>query len=107
MASKSKPEKKKKEKKEIDETYNEFKDFEGKKYTGMTIGRGHKWQYEAGEWKETKKTPDLWVFNYNVKKQRAGKAPEGSGVPVGHNIIGISWRIKMWKSWMPILIQLQ
>jgi hypothetical protein len=28
-------------------------------------------------------TPDLWEINYSVKKTRAGKAPEGSGVPVG------------------------
>ncbi len=64
-------------------TYNEFKEFEGKRYTGMKIGRSHKWQYDPGEWKETKVTPDKWEFNYAVKKRRIGKAPEGSGVPVG------------------------
>src|SRR5947209_5958439 len=64
-------------------SYNEFKEFEGKLYTGMKIGRSHKWYYDQGEWKETKKTPDLWEFHYNVNKRRAGKAPEGSGVPVG------------------------
>lgn len=64
-------------------TYNEFKEFEGKRYTGMKIGRSHKWLYDQGEWKETKVTPDTWEFNYAVKKRRAGKAPEGSGVPVG------------------------
>lgn len=63
--------------------YNEFKEFAGQKYTGMRVGRSHKWNYEEGEWKETKITPDLWQFNYNVKKRRKGKAPEGSGVPVG------------------------
>ena len=30
-----------------------------------------------------KVTPDQWQFTYNVTKRRAGKAPEGSGVPVG------------------------
>ena len=63
--------------------YNRFKEFEGKKYTGMKIGRSHKWYYDKGEWKETKITPDEWQIHYAVTKRRAGKAPEGSGVPVG------------------------
>ncbi|WP_276374537.1 hypothetical protein [Chryseolinea sp. H1M3-3] len=65
------------------ESYNEFKQFDGQQYTGMTIGRSHKWYYDKGEWKETKITPDLWQISYEVTKRRAGKAPEGSGVPVG------------------------
>src|SRR5262249_55669751 len=28
-------------------------------------------------------TPDEWQIDYAVRKRRAGKAPEGSGVPVG------------------------
>ncbi len=64
-------------------TYNEFKTFEGRRYTGMAIGRTHKWYYDAGEWKEKKITPEKWEFNYAVTKRRAGRAPEGSGVPVG------------------------
>ena len=64
-------------------SYNEFKDYEGRKYTGMKIGRSHKWYYDKGEWKETKVTPDLWEISYAVTKRRAGRAPEGSGVPVG------------------------
>jgi hypothetical protein len=70
-------------KKDIAATYNEFKEFEGQQYTGMKIGRSHKWNYDQGVWKETKMTPDLWQINYAVVKRRAGKAPEGSGVPVG------------------------
>jgi hypothetical protein len=70
-------------KKDIDATYNEFKEFEGQQYTGMKVGRSHKWHYDKGIWKETKMTPDLWQINYAVIKRRAGKAPEGSGVPVG------------------------
>jgi hypothetical protein len=70
-------------KKDIAATYNEFKEFEGQQYTGMKIGRSHKWNYDKGIWKETKMTPDLWQINYGVVKRRAGKAPEGSGVPVG------------------------
>ena len=64
-------------------SYDEFKEYEGQKYTGMKIGRSHKWYYDQGEWKETKVTPDLWQVQYAVTKRRAGKAPEGSGVPVG------------------------
>jgi hypothetical protein len=64
-------------------TYNEFKTFEGHLYTGMKIGRSHKWNYDPGVWKETKITPDEWQIDYNVTKRRAGKAPPGSGVPVG------------------------
>jgi len=41
-------------------TYDEFKEFEGRKYTGMKIGRGHKWHYDQGTWTETKITPEEW-----------------------------------------------
>jgi hypothetical protein len=64
-------------------SYNKFKKFEGQQYTGMKIGRSHKWYYDKGEWREKKITPDLWEISYSVTKRRAGKAPEGSGVPVG------------------------
>jgi hypothetical protein len=70
-------------KKDISKTYNEYKEFEGKQYTGMKVGRSHKWYYDKGEWKEKKITPDKWEFTYDVTKRRAGHAPEGSGVPVG------------------------
>jgi hypothetical protein len=70
-------------KKDISKTYNEYKEFEGKQYTGMKVGRSHKWYYDKGEWKEKKITPDKWEFTYAVNKRRAGHAPEGSGVPVG------------------------
>ena len=79
-----KPEKRKKEaEKDLGKTYDEFKEFEGRQYTGMRVGRSHKWYYDLGEWKETKITPDLWEISYAVTKRRAGRAPEGSGVPVG------------------------
>ncbi len=70
-------------KKSLAKSYNEVKQFEGHQYTGMRVGRSHKWYYDKGEWKETKITPDLWEISYSVTKRRAGKAPEGSGVPVG------------------------
>jgi len=64
-------------------SYNDFKEYEGQRYTGMKIGRSHKWYYDNGEWREKKITPDLWQIGYAVTKRRAGRAPEGSGVPVG------------------------
>jgi hypothetical protein len=64
-------------------SYDEFKTYEGQRYTGMKIGRAHSWNYDSGRWKEKKITPDLWQINYAVTKRRAGRAPEGSGVPVG------------------------
>ena len=64
-------------------TYNEYKEFQGRKYTGMKVGRSHKQYYDKGEWKEKKVTPDQWDFNFSVDKKRAGQAPKGSGVPVG------------------------
>lgn len=75
--------KKKEAKIDLSKSYNEYKNFEGQQYTGMKVGRSHKWYYDKGEWKETKITPDLWEISYAVTKRRAGKAPEGSGVPVG------------------------
>ena len=69
--------------KDISKSYNEYKEFEGRKYTGMRVGGTHEWYYDKGEWKEKKIAPDKWEFTYSVKKTRAWQAPEGSGVPVG------------------------
>ena len=74
---------KKPAKRSISESFDRFKEHDGKCYTGMQIGRSHKWYYDKGEWKETKITPDLWRIFYSVIKRRAGKAPEGSGAKVG------------------------
>src|SRR5688500_10974980 len=81
--SRAKPGTKKQLESDAAVSYDEFKEFEGQKYTGMKIGRSHKWYYDQGEWKEKKVTPDLWQISYAVTKRRAGRAPEGSGVPVG------------------------
>ena len=63
--------------------YNEYKEFQGRKYTGMRVGGTHHWYYDNGEWKEKKIAPDKWEFTYDTNKRRAWQAPEGSGVPVG------------------------
>jgi len=78
-----KPAKDKEAQKDPAKTYNEFKTFEGQQYMGMKVGRSHRWNYDQGEWKQTKITPDLWEISYAVTKRRKGHAPEGSGVPVG------------------------
>src|SRR5205823_3758021 len=79
-----KPKKKKQSvKKDYEAGYNAFKKWQGQYYTGAKIGRRHKWHYDQGEWNEQKVTPDKWQFTYAVTKRRAGKAPKGSGVPVG------------------------
>ena len=69
--------------KDISNGYNEYKEFEGKKYTGMRVGGTHQWYYDKGEWKEKKIAPDKWEFTYATNKRRAWQAPEGSGVQVG------------------------
>ena len=48
-------------------SYEAFKEFEGRRYTGVKIGRGHKWHYDKGEWKEKKVTPDEWQIEYTVR----------------------------------------
>jgi hypothetical protein len=84
MAAKNSPSKRSKKGGASDPavSYDEFKTHEGRRYTGMKVGRSHKWYYDQGEWKEKKITPDLWQISYAVTKRRAGRAPEGSGVPV-------------------------
>ena len=67
---------------DLAKSYNEYKSFEGRRYTGMKVGGHHKWSYDKGEWKEKKVAPDRWEFTYAVPKHRAGHAPPGSGVPV-------------------------
>jgi hypothetical protein len=49
----------------------------------MAVGRSHHWKYDPGDWTEKKVTPDKWEIHYAVKKRRKGRAPEGSGAPVG------------------------
>jgi hypothetical protein len=84
------PPRKKNKVPDVSASYNKIKQFSGKQYTGMAVGRSHKWYYDKGEWHETKITPDLWSLSYAVTKRRAGKAPVGSGAAVG---TGYHWYI--------------
>jgi len=81
---------KKRTPKKVGASYEAIKNYNGKQYVGMQIGRSHKWYYDKGEWKDKKITPDLWEIRYAVTKRRAGKAPKGSGAPVG---TGYHWYI--------------
>ncbi len=73
----------KKKGKGLTDSYNRYKLYQGKQYTGMAVGRSHKWYYDQGIWLDKKITPEKWLISYEVTKRRAGKAPKGSGVPVG------------------------
>jgi hypothetical protein len=80
----------KKSGKDIAASYNRHKEFNGRQYTGMAVGRTHHWHYDRSDWKEKKVTPEKWEFAYSTTKRRAGHAPEGSGAPVG---TGYHWFI--------------
>ncbi len=85
-------------KKDLSASFNKFKKFNGKLYTGVQIGRGHHWNSDKGDWKETKITPDLWEISYAVTKRRVDHAPEYSGVPTGteYHWYAIGARIMEW-----------
>ncbi len=63
--------------------YNALKSFNGRVYSGMAIGGSHIWNYDQGQWEETKVEPDLWKVDFETTKRRARNAPKGSGAPVG------------------------
>jgi len=63
--------------------FDDIKAFNGKAYSGMTVGKGHLWDYINATWEETKVTPDTWRFKFSSLKRRKEAAPEGSGVPKG------------------------
>ena len=68
---------------DVSASYNRYKEYQGKQYSGMKIGGTHKWYYDKGEWRDRKITPDFWEISYAVTKRRAGLAPKGSGAAVG------------------------
>jgi uncharacterized protein (DUF2252 family) len=50
--------------------YHRSKEYKGRRYTGMTIGRTHHWYYDKADWKEKKVTPAKWEFTYSTTKRR-------------------------------------
>jgi hypothetical protein len=63
--------------------YDDIKQFNGRTYTGMSVGGRHVWEYPNGLWDERKSAPDRWDFTFSSIKRRMRSAPEGSGVPPG------------------------
>ena len=64
-------------------TFDQVKEFNGKKFTGASIGFVHNWLYPDGQWTEEKIEPDKWSFRFTATKQRARAAPIGSGAGDG------------------------
>ncbi len=63
--------------------FNELKDHEGQKYTGMKVGGKHSWNYNDGVWNELKISPDQWKFQFSSIKTRTHQAPPGTGALTG------------------------
>ncbi len=63
-------------------SFDDIKTFNGMKYTGMTVGRSHHWDYLNSVWDETKLASDKWQFKFTSIKRRQVAAPVGSGVPL-------------------------
>ncbi len=61
--------------------YDDLKEFDGRKYTGMSVGGQHSWIYPNGIWRERKLAPDRWEFTFSSVKEREESAPVGSGAP--------------------------
>jgi hypothetical protein len=63
-------------------SFDDLKSFNGMKYSGMSVGGVHNWNYPDGVWEETKVAPDRWKFKFTSLKRRQVPAPVGSGVPL-------------------------
>lgn len=70
--------------------FNDTKLFNGKRYSGMSVGTGHLWNYPNGVWEETKVADDKWHIRFTSVKCRSKPAPEGSGCALG---TGYHWYI--------------
>jgi len=64
-------------------TFNDLKEFNGEKYSGMPIGGGHEWNYLNAKWKEKKVSPCEWAIQFSATKKRVLPAPPKSGVDIG------------------------
>ncbi len=71
-------------------SFDDLKSFNGMKYSGMSVGGAHHWNYPEGLWDETKVAPDKWQFKFTSLKRRQVAAPVGSGVPLN---TGYHWYI--------------
>lgn len=70
--------------------FNDTKNFNGQRYTGVSVGGSHTWHYPDGLWEETKVAPDQWQIKFSSIKCRSKPAPVGSGAALG---TGYHWFI--------------
>lgn len=64
-------------------SYDDIKDYEGMRYSGMRVGGVHRWSYPDGRWWEKKVSPQRWEFTFTAVKERVKHAPGGSGASPG------------------------
>ena len=63
--------------------FDDVKDHEGERYTGVRVGGRHDWTYPNGRWLERKVSPHMWEIRFASQKQRRHVAPDGSGSEPG------------------------
>ena len=71
-------------------SFNDTKIFNGRQYSGMSVGASHIWSYPSGIWEETKVTDDKWHIKFSSLKRRSKPAPAGSGCALG---TGYHWLV--------------
>ena len=89
------PGKKRATKRDFSVSYNKYKEFDGKQYTGMKVGRTHKWYYDKGEWKEKKSLLIFGKFPTQSPSAGPGKHRRAPAFPWTQNITGTSFRTRM------------
>jgi len=72
-------------------SYETIKNYNGKQYVGMQIGRSHKWYYDKGEWKDKKITPDWWEIRYAVQNEEPVKLQKDRVRRLVQVTIGTFW----------------
>ena len=63
-------------------SFNSLKSFNGRAYSGMSIGSEHNWNYVNATWREQKLTPDKWAIRFEALKKRITPAPTNTGALV-------------------------
>lgn len=67
------PKKKKEAGKGLSKSYNKFKEYEGQRYTGMKVGRSHKWYYDQGDGKNGRSHPTSGSLPMLLPSEGQGK----------------------------------
>ncbi|MHA1379141.1 MAG: hypothetical protein ACTSRG_12235 [Candidatus Helarchaeota archaeon] len=70
--------------------YDDIKEHNGQKYSGMKVGGKHIWDYKQGIWKEIKISPNKWKIEFTCNKYRKTPAPPETGAPIK---TGFHWYI--------------